>query len=80
LSAPAGLAASLARHDIAAKTNQFGPRYHSIGQALLEQTYSARAEPPVMGAYGHAPLREIILGGATREILAESDLPVLITH
>jgi nucleotide-binding universal stress UspA family protein len=33
-----------------------------------------------MGAYGRSRLREMILGGATREILAEADLPVLMRH
>jgi nucleotide-binding universal stress UspA family protein len=77
---PAGLAACLARHGIAAKTKEFEPSYLPIGQALLEHAHAARAQLLVMGAYGHGLLREIVLGGATREILAESDLPVLMAH
>jgi nucleotide-binding universal stress UspA family protein len=33
-----------------------------------------------MGAYGHSRLREMIFGGATREVLAESTAPVLMAH
>ena len=32
----------------------------------------------VMGAYGHSRLREIVLGGTTRDILRLADLPVLL--
>lgn len=34
----------------------------------------------VMGAYGHSRLREFILGGATQAILADTRLPVLLSH
>jgi nucleotide-binding universal stress UspA family protein len=33
-----------------------------------------------MGAYGHSRLREMILGGATREVLDHVSLPVLMAH
>jgi nucleotide-binding universal stress UspA family protein len=33
-----------------------------------------------MGAYGHSRLREMILGGATREVLGHAALPVLMAH
>ena len=34
----------------------------------------------VMGAYGHARLREMVLGGATRHILQHMTVPVLMSH
>jgi len=34
----------------------------------------------VMGAYGHSRLREFVLGGATREMLRDPRLPVLLSH
>jgi len=33
-----------------------------------------------MGAYGHSRLREMILGGATRDVLAQATIPVLMAH
>jgi nucleotide-binding universal stress UspA family protein len=33
-----------------------------------------------MGAYGHSRLREVVLGGVTRTILAEMTVPVLMSH
>jgi nucleotide-binding universal stress UspA family protein len=34
----------------------------------------------VMGAYGHSRLREMILGGVTRDILRNTNVPVLMAH
>jgi len=33
-----------------------------------------------MGAYAHMPIREMLLGGVTRHVLAHADLPVLLRH
>jgi nucleotide-binding universal stress UspA family protein len=33
-----------------------------------------------MGGYGHAKLREVILGGVTRDILKSMTVPVLMSH
>jgi nucleotide-binding universal stress UspA family protein len=34
----------------------------------------------VMGAYGHSRFREAILGGATRDLLEKSTVPLLMAH
>jgi nucleotide-binding universal stress UspA family protein len=34
----------------------------------------------VMGGYGHTRFREMVLGGATREILLSMTIPVLMAH
>jgi len=34
----------------------------------------------VMGAYSHSRLREIVLGGVTRDILRDMNVPVLMAH
>jgi nucleotide-binding universal stress UspA family protein len=33
-----------------------------------------------MGGFGHSRIRDFILGGATRGVLAKVDLPVLLSH
>jgi nucleotide-binding universal stress UspA family protein len=33
-----------------------------------------------MGAYGHARWQELVMGGATREILKSMKVPVLMSH
>jgi nucleotide-binding universal stress UspA family protein len=34
----------------------------------------------VMGAYGHSRIREMVLGGVTRHMLAHMTVPVLMSH
>jgi nucleotide-binding universal stress UspA family protein len=34
----------------------------------------------ILGGYGHSRLREFILGGVTRSILASMPVPVLMSH
>jgi nucleotide-binding universal stress UspA family protein len=34
----------------------------------------------VMGCYGHARLRELVFGGASRHVLSHMPIPVLISH
>jgi nucleotide-binding universal stress UspA family protein len=34
----------------------------------------------VMGAYGHSRLREALLGGVTRDLVADSEVPLLLAH
>ena len=51
-----------------------------FGQALLETAHALGADMLVMGAYAHSPLREALLGGVTRHMLAHADLPVLMRH
>lgn len=70
----------LARHDVQAATKTFEPGSAPLGNALLDQCRMSQSDLLVMGAYGHSRLREMILGGATREVLANADLPVLMAH
>jgi protein CrcB len=52
----------------------------SMGSALLQAAHDIGADMLVMGAYRHGELRERILGGVTRDILAGADMPVLLRH
>jgi nucleotide-binding universal stress UspA family protein len=47
---------------------------------LLEEAGKAETNMLVMGAYGHSRLREMVLGGVTRSILAHADMPVFLMH
>lgn len=51
-----------------------------IGRCILSHARDVNADLLVMGAYGHSRLREFVLGGATRTILTEPQLPVLVSH
>jgi len=50
-----------------------------VGNALLSAAADCAADLLVMGAYGHSRVRELVLGGATREILAAMTVPVLMS-
>jgi nucleotide-binding universal stress UspA family protein len=73
------IARHLDRHGIKVQLNPVahGP---SIAETLLEEASLAGAGLLVMGAYGHSRLREWMLGGVTRDVLARSPIPILIAH
>lgn len=50
------------------------------GEQLLATARDEGADLIVMGGYGHTPWREAIFGGATREVIGTSRLPVLLSH
>lgn len=70
----------LARHGIDAEPHHINAGRDGAGQALLEVCAHLHADMLVMGAYGHARATELILGGATRTVLTEAALPVLMAH
>jgi nucleotide-binding universal stress UspA family protein len=51
-----------------------------VADALLSRVSDLSADLLVMGGYGHSRLRERILGGVTRQILAQMTVPVLMAH
>jgi nucleotide-binding universal stress UspA family protein len=69
----------LALHGIAA-TGRVLAAGRETGAVLLDHVAETGADCLVMGAYGHSRMREVILGGATREILKAMTTPVLMAH
>ena len=53
------------------------PRPTSTGE---ETCRKSKASLLVMGAYTHSRLRQVVLGGVTRHVLANAKLPLLMTH
>ena len=47
---------------------------------LLSRLADSGSDMVVMGAYGHARLRELVMGGATRRLLQHMTVPVLMSH
>ncbi|MEX0758961.1 MAG: universal stress protein [Tistlia sp.] len=76
---PARLADYLLLHGIEARVRRVEPQRHA-GNELLAQCAELDADLLVMGAYGHSRLREFVLGGATREVLSNAEVPVLLAH
>jgi len=77
---PADAVARLAWHGIAAEARLFEPGRRSVAEALLAEAEAAGAGLLILGGYGHSRVRELVLGGVTRDILAEARLPVLLAH
>ncbi|NNG05565.1 MAG: universal stress protein [Inquilinus sp.] len=74
------LADYLAWHGVLAATRKVTPGSAAVGAALLTAAVDLGADLLVMGGYTHSRLRELILGGVTRHMLAEARLPVLLSH
>ena len=70
----------LRRHGIVAERRNVALERWPVGEQLVEEAAASGAQLLVMGAYGHARMRETIFGGATRSVLNESSLPVLLAH
>lgn len=77
---PAPLMRHLGRHGIAAGLERFHAVGEDAGSVLLRACVALDADLLVMGAYGHSRSAELVLGGATRTVLAEAALPVLMSH
>jgi nucleotide-binding universal stress UspA family protein len=74
------LCAHLACHDIDASAHTTQAEGRPIGEALLAEATGLGANLMVMGAYSHSRLRELVLGGITRRVLAGAEIPVLMAH
>lgn len=76
---PSRLADYLLLHGVEARGRRVEAHKHA-GNELLAQAAELDADLLVMGAYGHSRLREFVLGGATREVLTNAEVPVLLAH
>ena len=74
------LTSYLAWHGIAATERRITPGPEGVGGSLLEEAARVGADLLVMGGYGHSRVRQLILGGVTRYVLAHAGLPVLMAH
>jgi nucleotide-binding universal stress UspA family protein len=70
----------LAFHGIETVVEEEEAAGRSIGQALEDYTIAHDFDLLVMGAYGHSRLRDFVLGGATKAVIAHPPLPVLLSH
>ena len=77
---PQDMAKYLSWHEVQAEVVEIPPDHRLVGEVLLEEAQRVSADLLVMGAYSHSRLRELILGGVTRHVLQNADLPVLMAH
>lgn len=70
----------LGAHDVKAGFIEAELAERSIGRTILNEADKAGASLIVMGAYGHSRLKEFVLGGATKEMLNTTTIPLLMAH
>lgn len=75
-----GFSRMLARHGVNPSVVIEAQTVPSVSDALLRHVRDAEAGLVVMGAYGHSRMREAILGGATRRMLEQNDVPVFLAR
>jgi nucleotide-binding universal stress UspA family protein len=74
------LAATLSRHGIAAISRHVAARDRTPGELYLDEAKAIGADLMVKGAYTQSRLRQMIFGGATRHIIMEATMPVILAH
>ncbi|WP_428488193.1 fluoride efflux transporter CrcB [Rhodopila sp.] len=77
---PANLLRALTNAHVPVEVKRFQVGGRSIGEAILAEARLVEADLLVMGAYTRSRIIEMMLGGATRDVLANADLPVLLHH
>jgi nucleotide-binding universal stress UspA family protein len=76
----ANMSRHLARHGVTVEIKRLSAGNVDVQTAILSHAADAGADFMVLGGYGHSRLREFILGGVTRSILASMPVPVLMSH
>ena len=74
------VAAYLSRYGIKVTVDILASGGMTVSEKLLQRVMDIDAGLLVMGAYGHTKLRELLLGGTTRNMLETADLPVVMSH
>lgn len=74
------IAAHLNRRGLPAEVRNVDSGDRSASSAILEEAQKFNADLIVMGGYAHSRLRELVFGGATRELLRATTVPLLMAH
>src|SRR3546814_13220903 len=75
----ADIATHLARHGIKVEVQAYPQRNLSVGALLLARIADTGVDMVVLGAYGHARLRAMVLGALTRSSLRLLTLQPLLS-
>ena len=70
----------LARHDVKVEIETTRAADIDVTDAILSYAADRSGTLIVMGGYGHSRLREIILGGVTRDMLKSMTVPIFMSH
>jgi nucleotide-binding universal stress UspA family protein len=70
----------LGRHGVKATLQIDTAADTDIGNVILSRAADCAADLVVMGVYGHSRMREMVMGGASRTVLATMTVPLLVAH
>lgn len=70
----------LSRHGLEARLDVQPPGGLSTTDIILNKCAESDAGLLVMGAYEHSRFAEMLLGGVTRDVVARSHIPILMSH
>lgn len=76
----ANIAAHLGRRGLAVDIRNLEASGKPVAEAILAEAAALDADLIVMGGYAHSRLREMVFGGATRDLLRAAPLPLLMAH
>lgn len=76
----AEIADSLRSHGLNVTSQHVKPGTRSAGQTIVDTAIAGGCDLIVKGAYTQSRLRQMIFGGATRHIIMEADIPVILAH
>jgi nucleotide-binding universal stress UspA family protein len=74
------LARTLERHGIDVSLRTASGRQKAQGESFLKEARAVGADMLFKGAYTQSRIRQMIFGGATRHIIMEANLPVLMSR
>lgn len=70
----------LALHGITADLREAQAGNREVWEVIAHEAQQVGAAYVVMGGYGHSRFREAVLGGTTRSMLKQDEVPLLIGH
>lgn len=76
----ADISRHLARHGVNVQAQSMNVSDIGVADLLLSRAADKGIDLFVMGAYGHARWRELVLGGVTAHMLENMTMPVLMAH
>ncbi|MFK7837459.1 MAG: universal stress protein [Sulfitobacter sp.] len=70
----------LSHHGCNVAVTQFPSGGREVGQCIQDRAQEFGADLIVMGAYGHSRIIQTVLGGTTRSMMEQTEIPVLFAH
>jgi nucleotide-binding universal stress UspA family protein len=74
------IATFLTRHKLKVHVNVIAKTSSKVSDIIRTHAMDIGANLIVMGGYGHSPLREFFFGGATRNMMQDCKVPILMAH